>query len=260
MNNKSLYELLKKIREKEVSIDQAVESLRHLPFEDISFARLDHHRQLRCGFAEVIYCEGKATEHILEIFGKLAEKGHNVLATRAKKRIYKALMATGRFADARYDRLGRTILLEQTEFQNSDDYIAVVTAGTADMPVAMEAMVTCRAMGQEAKLICDVGVAGIHRLLGHSETRAKWQKANAVIVAAGMEGALASVVGGLVECPVIAVPTSVGYGASFNGLAALLAMLNSCASGVTVVNIDNGFGAGYSASIINAKIKQRTEG
>jgi NCAIR mutase (PurE)-related protein len=254
MNNEQIQLLLGQVKDGEVSIDEAVETLRHLPFEDISFARIDHHRQIRCGFPEVIYCEGKATEHVVEIFGRLAEKGHNVLGTRAEKDVFEAIAATGKFPAVEYDELGRTILLVQEPMVGSENYIAIVTAGTADIPVAMEAKVTCRAMGQKTKLVCDAGVAGIHRLLGHPETMETMANASVVIVIAGMEGALASVVGGLVDCPVIAVPTSVGYGASFDGLAALLAMLNSCAAGVTVVNIDNGFGAGYAASVINKKL------
>jgi len=257
MNDEQIQALLGRVKDGDVSIDEAVEVLRHLPFEDISFARLDHHRQIRCGFPEVIYCKGKATGHIVEIFGKLAEKGHNVLATRAERDVFDAIQATGKFANVEYDELGRCVLLVQESAGESENYIAIVTAGTADVPVAMEAKTTCRAMGQKTKLVCDAGVAGIHRLLGHPETMETLAKASVVIVIAGMEGALASVVGGLVNCPVIAVPTSVGYGASFEGLAALLAMLNSCASGVTVVNIDNGFGAAYSACIINKTISNR---
>lgn len=254
MNNEQIQLLLGRVKDGEISIDEAVEVLRHLPFEDLSFARLDHHRQIRCGFPEVIYCKGKATEHIVEIFGRLADKGHNVLGTRGEKDVFEAIAATGKYANVEYDELGRTILLVQEPMADSENYIAIVTAGTADIPVAMEAKVTCRAMGQKTKMICDAGVAGIHRLLGHPETMETLANASVVIVIAGMEGALASVVGGLVNCPVIAVPTSVGYGASFDGLAALLAMLNSCAAGVTVVNIDNGFGAGYAASVINKKL------
>jgi len=254
MNNDQIQLLLQRVKDGEISIDAAVEKIRRLPFEDISFARLDHHRQIRCGFPEVIYCKGKATEHVVEIFARLADKGHNVLATRAEKDVFEAIAAAGKFPTAEYDELAQTILLIQEPMTDSENYIAIVTAGTADMPVAMEAKVTCRAMGQKTKIVCDAGVAGIHRLLGHPETMETLANASVVIVIAGMEGALASVVGGLVDCPVIAVPTSVGYGASFDGLAALLAMLNSCAAGVTVVNIDNGFGAGYAASVINKKL------
>lgn len=254
MNNKQIKQFLLQVKNGELPIEEASEKLRHLSFEDISFARLDHHRQIRCGFPEVIYCEGKATDHVVEIFGRLAEKDHNVLGTRAEKKVFDAIAATGKFPEVKYDELARTILLIQEPMADSEDYIAIITAGTADIPVAMEAKVTCRAMGQQTKLVCDAGVAGIHRLLGHPETMQTLCNATVVIVIAGMEGALASVIGGLVDSPVIAVPTSVGYGASFGGLAALLAMLNTCAAGVTVVNIDNGFGAGYAASVINKKI------
>jgi NCAIR mutase (PurE)-related protein len=224
--------------------------MRHLPFEDLGFARLDHHRQIRRGLPEVIFCPGKTTEQIVGIFDSLAQKGHNVLATRAEKDVYEALVATGKFDGIKYYELSRTILLEQEQPSLSQTVIPIVTAGTADLPVATEAQVTCQAMGQKTELICDVGVAGIHRLF---DKVMQLQSANVLIVIAGMEGALASVVGGLVNCPVIAVPTSVGYGANFKGISALLTMLNSCAAGVTVVNIDNGFSAGVSASLINRK-------
>ncbi len=237
-----------------ISVDQAVERLRHLPFEDLGFACVDHHRQIRCGFPEVVYCPGKTTEQIIEIFSNLAEKGNNVLATRADKKVYEAMAKTNRFPNARYEELARAIVLEQKKISLSKNVIPIVTAGTADLPVASEAKVTAEIMGQRTELICDVGVAGLHRLIGHLE---KLQNANVIIVVAGMEGALASVVGGLVSCPVIAVPTSVGYGASFEGLSALLTMLNSCAAGVTVVNIDNGFSAAVTATLINKKIESK---
>ena len=224
-----------------------------MPFEDLGFANIDHHRQIRRGFPEVIYCPGKTTEQIVKIFGTLAEKGNNVLATRAERSVFDALVEVERFAQARYDELARAIVLEQREFELSKSVLPIVTAGTADLPVAAEAKVTAEIMGQRTEVICDVGVAGLHRLLGHLQ---KLQKANVIIVVAGMEGALASVVGGLVNCPVIAVPTSVGYGSCFEGLSALLTMLNSCAAGVTVVNIDNGFSAGVTATLINRKIEK----
>ena len=220
--------------------------------EDLGFACIDHHRQVRRGLPEVIYCPGKTTEHIIEIFAALAEKGSNVLATRAEKTVFEALAETNRFPQARYDELARAIVLEQERSEPSRCVLPIVTAGTADLPVAAEAEVTAEIMGQRAEVICDVGVAGLHRLISKLP---KLQNANVIIVVAGMEGALASVVGGLVNCPVIAVPTSVGYGASFGGLSALLTMLNSCASGITVVNIDNGFGAAVTATLINRKIE-----
>ena len=246
---------MEQVKTGQVEIDQAMEKLRHLPFEDLGFARVDHHRQIRRGFPEVIYCPGKTTEQIITIFGSLAERGNNVLATRATAETFKALSETGKFPKARYDELARTITLEQKGLPTSKSVLPILTAGTADLPVAMEAKITAEIMGQRTELICDVGVAGLHRLLGHLP---KLQEANIVVVVAGMEGALASVLGGLVRCPVIGVPTSVGYGASFHGLSALLTMLNSCASGVTVVNIDNGFSAAVTATLINRKIDAST--
>jgi hypothetical protein len=235
-----------------MSIEQAIEKLRLLPFEDLGFACVDHHRQLRKGFPEVIYCPGKTTEQIIKIFESLAAKGNNVLATRAEPHVFEALAKTKKFRNARYEKLARAIVLEQKKLPPSKTILPIVTAGTADLPVATEAKVTAEIMGQRAELICDVGVAGLHRLFPHLP---RLQKANIIIVVAGMEGALASVIGGLVSCPVIAVPTSVGYGSSFEGLSALLTMLNSCASGVTVVNIDNGFSAAVTATLINRKIE-----
>ena len=235
-----------------MTIEQAVEKLRHLPFEELGFACIDHHRQIRRGFPEVIFCPGKTTEHIIQIFESLAAKGDNVLATRAKPEVFEALKETKKFPAARYEKLARAIILQQKEPPASKSILPIVTAGTADLPVATEAKVTAEIMGQRTELICDVGVAGLHRLFKHLP---KLQKANVVIVVAGMEGALASVVGGLMSCPVIAVPTSVGYGSAFEGLSALLTMLNSCASGVTAVNIDNGFSAAVTATLINKKIE-----
>jgi len=223
-----------------------------LPFEDLGFACIDHHRQIRRGFPEVIFCPGKTTEQIIKIFESLAAKGNNVLATRAQPDVFKALAKTKKFPKARYEKLAKAIVLEQKKIPSSKTVLPIVTAGTADLPVATEAKVTAEIMGQRTELICDVGVAGLHRLFKHLP---KLQKANIVIVVAGMEGALASVVGGLVSCPVIAVPTSVGYGSSFEGLSALLTMLNSCTAGVAVVNIDNGFSAAVTATLINKKIE-----
>lgn len=223
-----------------------------MPFEDLGFACIDHHRQIRRGFPEVIFCPGKTTEHIVKIFENLAAKGNNVLATRAEPDVFEKLSKTNKFPKARYEKLAQAIVLEQKEPPASKTVLPIVTAGTADLPVASEAKVTAEIMGQKTELICDVGVAGLHRLLKHLP---KLQNANVVIVVAGMEGALASVVGGLVSCPVIAVPTSVGYGSSFEGLSALLTMMNSCAAGVTAVNIDNGFSAAVTATLINKKIE-----
>ena len=213
---------------------------------------MDHHRQIRRGFPEVIYCPGKTTEQIIEIFGSLAAKGNNVLATRAEEDVFEALAETKKFPQVRYEKLAKAIVLEQKELPESETVLPIVMAGTADLPVAEEAKVTAEIMGQRTKLVCDVGVAGLHRLFGHLP---RLQNANVIIVVAGMEGALASVIGGLVSCPVIAVPTSVGYGSSFEGLSALLTMLNSCAAGVSVVNIDGGFSAAVTATLINKKIE-----
>jgi len=199
----------------------------------------------------VIYCPSKTNEQIIKIFSALASKSNNVLATRAEQSVFDAIKKTGLFPKARYEKSARAIVLEQKKLKPSKSILPIITAGTADLPVAYEAKVTAEIMGQQTELVCDVGVAGLHRLLSHVP---KLQKANVIIVVAGMEGALASVVGGLVSCPVIAVPTSVGYGASFEGLSALLTMLNSCSSGVTVVNIDNGFSAAVTATLINKKI------
>lgn len=244
------------VRNGQIDIDEAVEKLRHLPFEELGFACIDHHRQIRRGFPEVIFCPGKTTEHIIKIFESLAAKGNNVLATRAKPDVFEALANTGKFPKARYEELARSIVLEQKEPPASKSVLPIVTAGTADLPVASEAKVTAEIMGQRTDLICDVGVAGLHRLFKHLP---QLQNANVVIVVAGMEGALASVMGGLVNCPVIAVPTSVGYGSSFEGLSALLTMMNSCASGVTAVNIDNGFSAAVTATLINRKIEANSK-
>lgn len=244
---------MEQVKNGEIEIGEAVERLRHLPFEDLGFAHVDHHRQIRRGFPEVIYCPGKTVEQIVKIFSALAEKGDNVLATRAEEDVFEALTRTKKFPNVRYERQAKAIVLKQKEIEPSKTIIPIVTAGTADLPVAAEAKVTAEIMGQRTEIIPDVGVAGLHRLLGHME---RLQNANVIIVIAGMEGALASVVGGLVSCPVIAVPTSIGTGASFGGISALLTMLNSCAAGVTVVNIDNGFSAGVAATLINKRIEQ----
>jgi len=223
-----------------------------MPFENLGFACVDHHRHIRRGFPEVIYCPGKTIEQIVKIFCNLAEKGNNVLATRASEEAFEALIKE--IPDVRYETSAKAIVLEQKELEKSTSVLPIVTAGTADLPVAEEARVTAEIMGQRTEVICDVGVAGIHRLLDKVE---RLQGANVVIVVAGMEGALAGVVGGLVDCPVIAVPTSIGIGTGFGGYAALLTMLNSCASGVTVVNIDNGFSAAVTATLINRKIESK---
>ena len=248
MNPQALRKLFDQVRKKRISPDEAVERLRHLPFEDLGFAKIDHHRALRQGMPEVIFAQGKTPRQVTEIFRSLAAQGGNVLATRATPEQYAAVAAA--VDGAEFRPLARAIVLkrDRQNKKRGKGVIVVVSAGTSDIPVAEEAVVTAEVMGNEVQHIYDVGVAGIHRLLAH---RAALAKARVIVVCAGMEGALPSVVGGLVGVPVIAVPTSVGYGAAFKGLAALLGMLNSCASNVSVVNIDNGFGAGYVASLIN---------
>lgn len=246
MNTDSIRKLLQQVRAGELSPDDAVERLRHLPFEDLGFAKVDHHRALRVGMPEVVFGERKTPEQVAGIFKRLARHGNNVLATRASKEQFAAVKKVVRAA--KYEAEARAIVLRRDRAKYGKGTICVVSAGTSDIPVAEEAVITAELMGNEVQRFYDVGVAGIHRLLAHREAISK---ARVVIVCAGMEGALPSVVGGLVGVPVIAVPTSVGYGAAFQGLAALLGMMNSCASNVTVVNIDNGFGAGYVASLIN---------
>jgi len=229
-----------------MEVDAAIQRMRHMPFEDLGFAKVDHHRALRHGMPEVVFAQGKTPEQTLAIAERLCENAPNVLITRADPAC--AAMLTARLTCGEYFPLSRVVRFWRDRAIRGKGRIAVVCAGTSDMPVAEEARVTAEAMGNEVIAIHDVGVAGIHRLMN---SREQLTEARVVVVCAGMEGALPSVVGGLVSCPVIAVPTSVGYGASFHGLAALLGMLNSCASNVTVVNIDNGFGAGYVASLIN---------
>jgi pyridinium-3,5-biscarboxylic acid mononucleotide synthase len=248
MNPLALRKLLEQVRKKQVSPDEAVERLRHLPFEDLGFAKVDHHRSLRQGMPEVIFGQGKTPRQIAEIFMRLAARSGNVLATRSTAEQYAAVAA--KVVEAEYHPLARAIALKRDRQKYGKGVIVVVSAGTSDIPVAEEAVITAELMGNDVQHIYDVGVAGIHRLLAH---RGALAKARVIVVCAGMEGALPSVVGGLVGVPVVAVPTSVGYGAAFEGLAALLGMMNSCASNVSVVNIDNGFGAGYVASLINRK-------
>jgi len=248
VNPAALRKLFEEVRKGRLSADQAVERLRHLPFEDLGFAKVDHHRALRQGMPEVIFSQGKTPQQVAGIFSRLAQQGGNVLATRATEEQYSAVAA--QVEKAEYRPLARAIVLKHDRKRYGKGVIAVVSAGTSDIPVAEEAVVTAELMGNSVQHIYDVGVAGIHRLLAH---RGVLASARVIIVCAGMEGALPSVVGGLVGVPVIAVPTSVGYGAAFDGLAALLGMMNSCASNVSVVNIDNGFGAGYVASLINRR-------
>lgn len=246
MDHAHMKDLLERVASGDLSSQAALEQLKNLPYEDMGFAKVDHHRALRTGYPEAIYCEGKTPAQVASIAEKLAERNANLLATRATREVYEAVRS--KLPDAVYHELPRLIVIERRPGLRSDKIIAVVSAGTSDMPVAEEAAITAEVIGNKVERIYDVGVAGIHRLLAYGE---RIRAANVVIVVAGMEGALASVIGGLVDKPVIAVPTSVGYGAGFGGVAALLAMLNSCATGIGVVNIDNGFGAGYLASNIN---------
>lgn len=251
MNPEKLLDLLRSVQRGTITPEQALNELRSFPYEDIGFAKLDHHRALRTGFPEVIFCQGKTVQQVVEIASRLYQNSHHVLATRASaemaEAVQKASLPAIYHADARIIEIGE----RPQPKENDTRYIAVVAAGTADLPVAEEAAVTAEAMGSRVQRVYDVGVAGLHRLLDKREILFN---ATALVVVAGMEGALASVVGGLVRAPVVAVPTSVGYGANFGGLAPLLTMLNSCAAGVAVVNIDNGFGAGYYAHLIT---KQR---
>ncbi|MXW04996.1 MAG: nickel pincer cofactor biosynthesis protein LarB [Gemmatimonadetes bacterium] len=248
MNESQIKSLLEQVRSGELPVDEASAQLRSMPFEDLGFARVDHHRALRCGFPEVIFCTGKTEEQVAAIAERIVASGSDLLATRATPAMHEAV--TVRCPSAVYHEAARAIVVQETWQDQGIGEVLVVSAGTSDIPVAEEAAVTARVLGNRVERVFDVGVAGIHRLFAHREAI---MNASVLIVVAGMEGALPSVVGGMVSRPVIAVPTSVGYGASFNGLAALLAMLNSCASGVTVVNIDGGFNAGYAAGLINRK-------
>jgi NCAIR mutase (PurE)-related protein len=245
MDSNDLRELLEQLRAGQLSIDAVLERLHNAPLADLGYAHVDLHRRDRCGFPEVIFCEGKSCEWVEGVVRKLAEAGQDCLATRVNED--QAAHLARQFPQAQQDRLGRTFWLPVGTPQPPVGRVVVITAGTSDLPVAQEAVVTARALGCDASLLADVGVAGIHRLLRH---RAQFSDADAIVVVAGMDGALPSVVGGLVDCPVIAVPTSIGYGAAFGGLAALLTMLNSCSAGVVVVNIDSGFKGGYVAARI----------
>ena len=246
MGNEGLKALLTAVQGGTMTTDEAMEKMKQFPFEDIDFAKIDHHRAVRQGYPEVIYGERKTPEQIRDITQRLLASQSNILVTRASLEAFEAVYSIAK--DAVYNPLGRTITIKRFEVHIPSSAIVIVAAGTSDLYVVEEAYETATLLGNKVEKVIDVGVAGIHRLFGRLETI---QKAKVVIVVAGMEGALASVIGGLVDKPVIAVPTSVGYGASFGGIAALLTMLNSCASGVSVVNIDNGFGAAYNASIIN---------
>jgi len=246
MDPDQLRSLLEQVRCGSLDTDAAMQRLRHLPFEDLGFANIDHHRVLRHGLPEVVFAQGKTSDQVAAIAERLLESANNVLITRADREC--AAAVTQRLAGGEYFPRSGALRFWRDRTLRGKGTVAVVSAGTSDLPVAEEAQVTAEVMGNEVVTIHDIGVAGIHRLMHHRE---RLTEARVIVVCAGMEGALPSAVGGLVSCPVIAVPTSVGYGASFHGLAALLGMLNSCASNVTVVNIDNGFGAGYVASLIN---------
>jgi NCAIR mutase (PurE)-related protein len=246
MNAGELKEILTAISDRSLSVEEAMEKLRDFPYTDLGFARIDHHRELRTGYPEIVYCAGKTPEQVLAIFSAMKGHGNNIIGTRAVKEMYEYIKPS--FPGAVYHEEARIISITRKEIAPPLTDIAVITAGTSDIPVAEEAAVTAELLGNKVVRIYDAGVAGIHRLV---DKLPEIRRCRVAIVIAGMEGALASVVGGLVNMPVIAVPTSVGYGASFEGLSALLAMLTSCAAGVTVVNIDNGFGAGFSASRIN---------
>ena len=248
MDTKAISEILGRVRAGSIGDDEAARAIRDLSYENIGYARVDHGRASRQGFPEVIFGEGKTVEQTVGIFERLVERAPNVLITRTTAEVYGQVRNV--FTDAEWHESARVIRVIRDRTELGVGEIALVTAGTSDIPVAEEAALTAEAMGNRVKRIWDAGVAGIHRILADRETL---QNARVVVVAAGMEGALPSVVGGLVKVPVIAVPTSIGYGASLHGIAALLGMLNSCSSNVTVVNIDNGFGAGFVASLINRK-------
>lgn len=246
MQTHRLRQLLDDLHQQRISPDEGMELLRHFPYEDLGFAKVDHHRGLRQGFPEVVFCQGKTVDQVCQIVQRIRATGSDVLATRAGQDVFTAV--SSRFPQAVYHEQARVIVLQSTPRDRTKGIVLVVSAGTSDIPVAEEAAVTAETLGSTTDRLYDVGVAGIHRLL---DRRDRLFRARVLVVVAGMEGALASVVGGLVDKPVIAVPTSIGYGASFGGIAALLTMLNSCAAGVATVNIDNGFGAGYMAHMIN---------
>jgi pyridinium-3,5-biscarboxylic acid mononucleotide synthase len=246
MDRDQLKALLDSVRDGATNVDDAIERLRHMPFENLGYATVDHHRAIRTGMPEVIFGQGKTPDQVAGIAARLLERSANLLATRSTPEAFERIRAIA--PEAEYFPLSRAVRVWRDRTMLGKGKLAVLSAGTTDLPVAEEAVVTAEVMGNEVLQVHDVGVAGIHRLFGNFD---RIKDARVIVVCAGMEGALPSAVGGLVSCPVIAVPTSVGYGASFHGLAALLGMLNSCASNVSVVNIDNGFGGGYVASLIN---------
>jgi NCAIR mutase (PurE)-related protein len=246
MTRNEIENLLNDVKKGKITVDEALEVLQNFPYTDLGYARIDHHREMRTGYPEIIYCAGKTTEQMTGIFRVMSEKENNIIGTRADVEMFESVKNI--IPEAVYYKSARIISVQRKKMVLPESKIAVITAGTSDIPVAEEAAVTAELLGNEVLRIFDAGVAGIHRLV---DKLPEIRKCRVIIVIAGMEGALASVVGGLVNKPVIAVPTSVGYGANFGGISALLAMLTSCSTGVTVVNIDNGFGAGFSASMIN---------
>jgi NCAIR mutase (PurE)-related protein len=246
MHEQKIKSLLQQLQTGDIDIEKALSQFKNLPYEDLGFAMVDHHRQLRTGCPETIFCEGKTSEQVVKIAENMLDKDVNIMATRANPEIYKALSKLG--SHVIFHEAARIVVIQNSDIKINEGTILVISAGTSDIPVAEEAAVTAETLGNKVQRLFDVGVAGIHRLLSQKK---KIDAATVLVVVAGMDGALPSVVAGLTDKPVIAVPTSIGYGASFGGLAALLTMLNSCANGVTVVNIDNGYGAGYSASAIN---------
>ncbi len=253
MEEKHLRDLLEKLKNNEIKVTEALEKLKELPFSDLTFAKVDHHRTLRKGFPEVIYCPGKTNQQITKISREILSKSLTLVATRAEIDDFEAISKAAE--DAVYHQEAKLVTVDRREFKEKIGMVAVVAGGTSDFPVAEEAALTASMMGANIERIYDVGVAGLHRLLSFTEII---QKATAIVAVAGMEGALPSIIGGMAEGPVIAVPTSIGYGANLGGIAPLLAMLNSCSPGVTVVNIDNGFGAGFTAGIINRLASKKT--
>jgi pyridinium-3,5-biscarboxylic acid mononucleotide synthase len=246
MNIKEVEQLLRAVSTGNKSVEDALETLRNFPYTDLGFARIDHHREMRTGYPEIVYCAGKTVVQVREIFRVMAERENSIIGTRATEEMYLAVRTIS--DEAVFHPVARIISIQKKAGEKPSTNIAIITAGTSDMPVAEEAAITAELLGNNVVRIYDAGVAGIHRLV---DKLPEIRKCRVIVVIAGMEGALASVVGGLVDKPVIAVPTSVGYGANFGGISALLAMLTSCSAGVTVVNIDNGFGAGFCASMIN---------
>lgn len=246
MKKDELISLLEQVKNGNIPVDDAAKQLEDLPFKDLGFAKIDNHREIRTGYPEVVFCQGKTVEQVKDIIAFMNTRSNNVLATRATEEMYRAVKAT--CPEAEFHPLAHTIVIRKGEQVLPATSIAILSAGTSDIPIAEEAAITAEIFGNTVDRIYDVGVAGIHRLY---ESLPRFRSARVVIVVAGMEGALPSIVKGLIDKPVIAVPTSIGYGANFGGISALLGMLTSCASGIAVVNIDNGFGAGYMASMIN---------